>query len=445
MSTAADRAAGPPGAVYDRTTRRWRHLDLGAARLYLEAESRRLACRRCGRVRTETVPWARPGARSTRDFEEVVAWLAQHTDKTTITRLLRCSWAAVAAITVRVADHLDEHRLDGLYRIGIDEVSYRKGHRYLTVVADHDHDRDGAVVWAAEGKSGATLERFYDALGSERTAQLTAASMDLHGAHAKVTATHAPQARVCANPFHVVKLANHALDEVRRAEWNSARHAAKVSRPSPIGRVRQDPAAQLVKHTRWALLKDPARWTTRQRQLIEQLRRARHVLFRAWVLKEELRDLYRLPAGHPADRHLDAWLARASRSRIPAMLALSRTIRAPPRRDPRRGRPRAVQQQARRAQQQDPTDQPPRLRPPLRHRPHRNDLPVLLRPDHHPPHSNVRRTTRSPRDHVGTGGPQDLTIPRHSQRRHDRPLRTGALTMPLSPSRNHRQEVFSVR
>jgi transposase len=102
----------------------------------------------------------------------------------------------------------------------------------------------------------------------------------------------------------------------------------KVTRPTPISRVRQDPAAQLVKHTRWALLKDPARWTSRQRQTIDQLRRARHVLFRAWALKEELRDLYRLPAGHRPDAHLDAWLARAARSRIPAMLALSRTIRA---------------------------------------------------------------------------------------------------------------------
>jgi transposase len=145
-------------AVYDRTTRRWRHLDLGAARLYLEAEIRRLACRACGRVRTETVPWGRPGARFTRDFEDTVAYLAQRTDKTTSTRLLGCSWEAVAAIVARVvAGHIDDARLDGLYQIGVDEVSYRKGHRYLTVVADHD--RDGAVVWVGEGKSGATLER----------------------------------------------------------------------------------------------------------------------------------------------------------------------------------------------------------------------------------------------------------------------------------------------
>jgi transposase len=240
-------------AVYDRSTRRWRHLDLGAARLCLQAEIRRLACRACGRVRTETVPWARPGARFTRDFEDVVASLAQRTDKTTITRLLRCSWEAVAAITVRVvATRLDEARLDGLYRIGIDEVSYRKGHRYLTVVADHD--RDGAVVWAGEGKSGATLERFFDTLGAARTARLVAASMDLHGAYAKVTRACAPQARVCADPFHIIKLANAATDEVRRAAWNTARRTAGVTRPGPLTRVRQDPAAQLVKHTRWALV-----------------------------------------------------------------------------------------------------------------------------------------------------------------------------------------------
>jgi transposase len=187
-------------AVYDRTTRRWRHLDLGAARLYLEAEIRRLACHACRRVRTETVPWARPGARFTGDFEDVVASLAQRTDKTTITRLLRCSWEAVAAITVRVvADHLGDARLEGLYRIGIDEVSYRKGHRYLTVVADHD--REGAVVWAGEAMSSATLERFFDTLGPQRTAQLVAASMDLHGADAKVTRARAPTPGYAPTPF----------------------------------------------------------------------------------------------------------------------------------------------------------------------------------------------------------------------------------------------------
>jgi transposase len=138
-------------ACYDRSVRCWRHLDLGACRLLLEAEVRRLSCRRCGRIRTEQVPWAHPGARHTRDLEDVAAFLAQRVDKTTVARLLRISWEAVANILTRVvSDQIDDSRLDELYRIGVDEVSYRKGHRYLTVVADHD--RAGAVVWAAEGK-----------------------------------------------------------------------------------------------------------------------------------------------------------------------------------------------------------------------------------------------------------------------------------------------------
>lgn len=134
-------------SCHEASVRRWRHLDLGATKLWFRAEIRRLRCTRCDRVVTETVPWARPGARFSRDFEDLVAWLAQRTDKTTITRLLRTSWEAVAGIVERVvAEAIDDSRLDGLYRIGVDEVSYRKGHRYLTVVADHE--RAGAVVWA---------------------------------------------------------------------------------------------------------------------------------------------------------------------------------------------------------------------------------------------------------------------------------------------------------
>jgi transposase len=232
-------------AVYDRSTRRWRHLDLAGSKLWLEAEIRRLACRRCGRVRTEAVPWARPGARHTRDLQDVVAFMAQRMDKTTITRLLRISWEAVARIVVDVvADSLDPARLDGLYRIGVDEVSYRKGHRYLTVVADHD--RDGAVVWAHEGKDAATLEAFYDELGEQRCRQLEAVSLDMGGAYKKATDARAGAARQCVDPFHVVALAHQAIDRTRRWAWNVHRDLGLRS-------------SRWVKRTRWALLKDPDR------------------------------------------------------------------------------------------------------------------------------------------------------------------------------------------
>jgi transposase len=301
-------------AAYDRSRRRWRHLDLGASRLWLEAEIRRLRCHRCRRVRTEAVPWARPGARHSRDFQDVVAWLAQRTDKTTICRLLRCSWEAVAAIVVAVVgEGLDDARLEGLYRIGVDEVSYRKGHRYLTVVADHD--RDGAVVWAGEGKDHKALEAFYDELGEPRCARLEAVSLDMGGAYEKATRAKAPQARQCVDPFHLVRLANQAVEKARRWAWNVHRH------------LRLD-SARWVKATRWALLKEPDRLSESQLAVLHELRRQGSVLYRAWQLKEGLRDLFRLPDPAQAPGHLSWWLAWACRSRIPAFITLSRTVRA---------------------------------------------------------------------------------------------------------------------
>ncbi len=201
--------------------RRWRHVDAGSSKVWLEAEIRRLDCRRCGRVVTEQVPWARHGACHSRDLQDVIAWLARRCDKDTVRRLLRVSWAAVRnAVTMVVAEQLDDTRLDELFRIGVDEISYRKGHRYLTVVADHD--RDGAVVWAGEGRDGrsgkdaATLGRFYEQLGEDRCRRLQVVTLDLGNAYAKATRDHAPQAVQAADPFHVVALANKAIDETRR-------------------------------------------------------------------------------------------------------------------------------------------------------------------------------------------------------------------------------------
>jgi transposase len=133
----------------------------------------------------------------------VVAFLAQRLDKTTVARLLRVSWETVAGVVIRVvADHIDDSRLDNLYRIGVDDVSYRKGQRYLTVVADHD--RGGAVVWAGEGRSAKTLKGFYDQLGEARKAKLQAVSLDMGNAYARATSDEVPHATQCVDPFHVV-------------------------------------------------------------------------------------------------------------------------------------------------------------------------------------------------------------------------------------------------
>lgn len=303
-------ACGQLAPIHDRSTRRWRHLDLGAQRCHLEAEIRRVRCGDCG-VKVEAVPFARPRARHTRDLEDVVAFLAQQANKTAIAKLLRIDWETVGRIVERVvSDHLDQERLRDLVMIGVDEVSWRRRHRYLTVVADH---LTGGVVWLAEGRSAATLQEFFDELGDEKVT-IMAVSIDMSGGYEKAVREAIPQARICFDPFHVCQLASRAVDEVRRAEWNE-RGKSKTK------------GGRWVKGTRWALLKAPAKHSERQAALLAEVQRANKALYRAFLLKEELRALYHDVSVHRAEEHLDSWLAWASRSKLKPFVKLARTVR----------------------------------------------------------------------------------------------------------------------
>ena len=131
--------------VHDRALRHWRHLDLGESRCHIAYELRRVRCPDCG-VRVEAVPWARTGARHARDFEDLVAFCAQQMAKTPITVLLRIGWDTVGAIVERVvSDHLDKDRLKRLVMVGVDEISYPRGPRYLPQICA---PQSGAIVWA---------------------------------------------------------------------------------------------------------------------------------------------------------------------------------------------------------------------------------------------------------------------------------------------------------
>ena len=207
--------------------RRWRALDAGTIGVYLEADAPRVTCRAHG-VTVAAVPWARHQAGHTHLFDAQIAWLATQTSKTAITELMRIAWRTVGAIIARVwADTAKLHdQFADLRRIGIDEISYKRGHKYLTVVVDHD---SGRLVWASAGRDKATLGRFFDELGDERSAQITHVSADGADWIAVVVAQRCPNAVRCADPFHVVKWATDALDEVRRAAWNEARKAARIN------------------------------------------------------------------------------------------------------------------------------------------------------------------------------------------------------------------------
>ena len=178
----------------------WRHLDLGAWALEIRCRLRRLACPTHGVV-VEGVPFARPGAHLTRDYDDLLAWLATRMDRASVARLARVSWRTVGRACERVvATELDPNRLDGLFRIGVDEISWRKHHKYLTLVVDHDR---GVVVWGAKGRDSATLDGFFEELGPQRCQAIEAVSLDLGPAFIKsVNADgHAPNAVICADPM----------------------------------------------------------------------------------------------------------------------------------------------------------------------------------------------------------------------------------------------------
>ena len=296
--------------IHDRRVKRWRHLDLGANRCVIECELRRLRCPDCG-VHLEAVPWARPGSQHTRDLEDVVAWLAQQMAKTPIAGLLRIGWDTVGKIVARVvADHLDESRLAGLVAIGVDEISYRRGQRYLTSVVDH---HTGAIVWCSPGRNAATLQAFFSELG-ERRHSIRAVSIDMSGGYEKAIRNSIPNAEVCFDPFHVVRLGQRAVDQVRRDEWNAHDRS-------------HTPKGRWIKGTRWSLLKSPDKQSVPQLALLGEVQHANKAMFRAFLLKEELRVLYQLEDPALAPAHLDAWLAWASRSRLDPFLKLARTIR----------------------------------------------------------------------------------------------------------------------
>ena len=291
--------------VYDRRRRRWRHLDLGRCRLWLVYEIRRLNCPACG-IRTEELPWARPGARHTRDFEDMVLWLAQRTDRTSVSTMMRCAWETVTVIIHRgVAELLDERRLHDLYRIGVDEICYRHPHRYLTIIGNHD---TGTVIDIQPGRSEDSLANFYQSQSDSLLAGIKAVSMDVSKAYTGATRTAVPKATICYDPFHIMQWVNRALDRV---------YAESATTP---GYATAD-----WKAARWALRTGENKLTDNKRALVNHITRSNRRIGRAWTLKEQLRDLYRYehPPGE-AHTHLRRWITAAKRSRIPAFVALGK-------------------------------------------------------------------------------------------------------------------------
>lgn len=294
---------------HDRAWRSWRHLDVFGWRCCLRYRIWRVRCRRCG-VRTEKVPWAAPGSRFTDDFEQQVAWLAQRCDLTAVAEYFRISWSSVRRIVDRVVERAwdGDSALEGLRVIGVDEISYRRHHNYLTVVVDHV---SGRVVWAGKERKVKTLLRFFRKLGPERAAQLEAVSADMWEPYLIVLRRKAPQARVIFDRFHIVRHLNEAVTKVRQQLIRDAEP-----------QTRRD-----LKNTRFPVLKLPASRTPEDRRVLEEQVRGNRKLFRAMLLKDDFMDLYTYQREGWARRFLDGWLRRAMYSKIEPIKKVARMIR----------------------------------------------------------------------------------------------------------------------
>jgi len=300
-------------ACYDRSLRTLRHLDVLRTPCHVRLEVRRLECATCGVV-SEELPFARAGSRFTRAFEDTCVWLVRDAPKTVVSRLMRVDWATVGRMVERVVAEASgggEQWLSGLRRIGIDEVSYRKGHRYLLCVVCHD---TGRIVWARPGKSRAVLNSFFDELGEQGCARIEAVSCDLQGAWGEVIRTRAPQALICAGPFHVVKLAGDALDALRRQDWQRLRT--------------EDPRrAVWLKGTRFVLRQRSESLSPGQRTLIEELAETNARVYRGWLLLDQLRAVYAVGDPEQAASLLDQWLHAAGTSLLVPFIKVARTLR----------------------------------------------------------------------------------------------------------------------
>lgn len=303
-------ACGKRAPGYDQVDERdWRHLGIGAVRVWLRYAPRRVECAGCG-VRVEQVPWASLGSMFTLPFEEMVAYLAQATDKTKVTRLMGISWQTVGSIVERVVERcLDPDRLKGLRTIGVDEFSYRKHHRYLTLVVDHEKER---VVWTCKGRSADVLKAFFELLGPEGRASITTVTVDLAGSYTKAIKEALPDANICYDRFHVQKLASEAVDEVRREEVREAS---------------DEETSKAIKHSRFSLLRNPWNLTKKDGEKLRVIQETNRRVYRAYLLKESLRDALDCLEPQRAVGKLREWMAWASRSKLKPFVRAARTVR----------------------------------------------------------------------------------------------------------------------
>ncbi len=290
-------------------TRRFRGLPVGRRPVWIQLRVPRLGCKACGTVRQAEITFA-PGQRSyTKRFARYILDLARHMTIYDVACHVGVSWGLVKEIVkAALQRRFGRPRLRDLKRIAIDEISIERGHRYLTIVLDLER---GAVVFVGEGKGADALDPFWKRLRSCR-AQIEAVAIDMSQAYINAVQTHLPHATLVFDRFHVVKLMNDKLSDLRRELQRQAEAEAKA----------------VLKGTRWLLLKNPERLNT-ERDEGRRLQAALTLnapLAAAYYLKEELRQLWTQPSKDAARQLLQGWIERARSTGIKQLRQMANTL-----------------------------------------------------------------------------------------------------------------------
>ena len=329
-----------PYDVQTKHPRTWRALDWGGVLVEIAYSTHRILCPEHGVVVAD-VPWAYPGSGFTKDFDLTVAWLAKYLPRSAVSAYMRIDWETVGRRVHRALNDLEperSRRLDGLVNIGIDETSYKKGHKYITVIVNHDTN---TVVWASEGHGKKVLEQFYRQLGAEQLASIKVVTGDGARWITDCVNKYTPECERCVDPFHVVEWAMEALDEVRREVWREAyKESETIARQHPrkAGRPKEDDPntaiiraarekAEEIKNSAYTLGKAPENLTEKQQIKLAMIAENNNRLYRAYRMKETLRLLLKLRDVDEAEAELRRWLWWASHSRIPAFKELYKKIK----------------------------------------------------------------------------------------------------------------------
>lgn len=296
--------------IHDRSVRRIRDLPVFEDPVELRVPRLRLACPRCG-PRIEHLDWLEPHARVTRRLARSVARLCTVASVRHAARWHGLDWKTARAIDFRELERtLGPPDLDGVRMLAMDEFAIQKGHRYATVVVDPERKR---VLWVGRGRSRADVRAFFELLGPQRCAQVRAVAMDMNTAYDLEVKQHCPNAEVVYDLFHVVaKYGREVIDRVRVDEAN---------------RLRSDkPARRVVKTSRWLLLRNRENVPAEKAVQLDELLAANKALLTVYLLKDDLKELWRYRSRPWALRAWKRWKRRAMRSGLQPLRHFARCL-----------------------------------------------------------------------------------------------------------------------